>query len=56
MSNVEKIECSNPACNCFVTAVIGAEDLAHCSDYCREADESEEIDSCSCGHPPCDVE
>ena len=54
MSNVESIECSNAACNCTITAVIETEGF--CSDYCRNADEEEEVDFCACGHPPCDAE
>lgn len=54
MSNQQSIECANPACNCTVLAVIDTEEF--CSDYCREADEAEEMDFCECGHPPCDIE
>jgi hypothetical protein len=53
MSNEQSIECSNAACNCTIIAVIETE--AYCSDYCQEADQSEGMDYCECGHPPCDI-
>ena len=52
MSNQQTIECANATCNCTVMEVIDTE--AFCSDYCQEANESEEMDFCECGHPPCD--
>jgi hypothetical protein len=52
--SMQTIECTNPPCNCEVLAVIDTE--AFCSDYCRNAGESEESELCACGHPQCDVE
>jgi hypothetical protein len=54
MSNQQTIECANPACNCTILEIIDTE--AYCSDYCRDAGESEEMEFCECGHPPCDAE
>jgi len=54
MSNQQAIECSNNPCNCTVTGAVNAE--AFCSDFCKEADDAEEMDFCLCGHPPCDTE
>ena len=54
MSNQQTIECANPPCQCEVLAVIDQEEF--CSDSCKNADDSEEMDFCECGHPPCDVE
>lgn len=47
------IECGHAVCNCEVTApAAGGED--YCSDYCRDAQLTEDQDVCGCGHPPCD--
>lgn len=54
MSNQQTIECTHAACNCTILAVVDTE--AFCSDYCKAAEESEEMEFCECGHPPCDVE
>lgn len=47
-----QIECGHAICNCIVRA--GMDGEAYCSDYCRDAQLTEDQDYCACGHPPCD--
>ena len=50
----ETTECAADLCNCDVVGVIETE--AYCCNACREFQESgTESETCSCGHPPCDV-
>lgn len=48
--------CAHPECNCMV--VQGIDAPAYCSEVCEDLDTTdEEVEAtCSCGHPPCDVE
>jgi hypothetical protein len=55
--STEQTLCSNPICECTVTATLDGLDAfeAYCSDYCKAADTTNEDDTiCACGHPPCD--
>lgn len=50
----ETIECAHELCNCTLSAEIQTEE--YCSQACRDAEENGiEMDTCDCGHPPCDV-
>lgn len=52
--NTETIECGHSACFCVVAATVDG--VGFCSEYCRDADATEEEtdEGCACGHPPCD--
>lgn len=51
----QSIECAHDLCNCVVTAELDTEE--YCSDTCKEAEGGGiEMEVCSCGHPPCDVQ
>ena len=50
MSNETPTKCAHPACECL----IGGEGK-HCSQYCKEAADLNEI-ACQCGHPECATE
>ena len=55
--NSEKMQCGHDLCECMVTAALESSDPVQtfCSDYCQDAEVTEEGDStCNCGHPPCD--
>jgi hypothetical protein len=42
----------------MVTAELAVDEPVetYCSDYCRDAEETDEGDTmCNCGHPPCDT-
>ncbi len=54
----EKTQCSHEMCECMVTAELAVDEPVetYCSDYCRDAEETDEGDTmCNCGHPPCDT-
>jgi len=50
----QSIECAHTLCNCEITSEMQVEE--YCSEFCKNAEESGiESESCSCGHPQCDV-
>ncbi|HEY9180120.1 MAG TPA: hypothetical protein VIO32_05335 [Candidatus Baltobacteraceae bacterium] len=50
----ESIECAHDLCNCTLTAQMQVEE--YCSQSCKDAQQNGiETETCSCGHPQCDV-